>query len=263
LTPFGTSIVSYYRDTLLNGAFRDFVTEWQPVTSIPFLAALLVIYAGIMLWSFVRHPRQTTLWERCALLCLLVAAVTTVRNIAWFGIAATALLPLSIDAALRARLTVQRLWPRTVVALGGCAVLALAVSVVVAIGRPESAYEHDYPARMQRAVAGATTAQPSLKVMSDAKYADWLLWKQPQLRGRLAYDARFELLTAAQLTDLVAFSDAKGAHWKRVARGYDLLVLDAERSSDEERTGKPRALRRRPWRRHPAAERMSGGARPS
>ena len=40
----------------------------------------------------------------------------------------------------------------------------------------------------------AAARDPSLKVVSDAGYADWLVWKHPSLRGRIAFDVRFELL---------------------------------------------------------------------
>jgi hypothetical protein len=55
--------------------------------------------------------------------------------------------------------------------------------------------------------------------------SDWLLWRDPELDGRIADDARFELLTAAQLTGLQAVFEQIGTDWKRAARGYRLLVL--------------------------------------
>jgi hypothetical protein len=42
-------------------------------------------------------------------------------------------------------------------------------------------------------------------VLADDVHNDWLLWKEPQLEGRLAYDVRFELLEPGQLAKLSAF----------------------------------------------------------
>jgi hypothetical protein len=56
-------------------------------------------------------------------------------------------------------------------------------------------------------------------------YADWLLWSQPQLRGRVAFDARFELLTSRQVASIGAFQSRVG-DWRRAVRGYRVVVLD-------------------------------------
>ena len=48
------------------------------------------------------------------------------------------------------------------------------------------------------AIARAAAADPSLKVVSQEGYSDWLLWRYPALRGRIAFDIRFELLGATR-----------------------------------------------------------------
>ena len=50
---------------------------------------------------------------------------------------------------------------------------------------------------------------------------------EPQLRGRLAYDARFELLSRPQLIRIYDFAQPYSDAWRRASAGYDLLVLDA------------------------------------
>jgi hypothetical protein len=73
-------------------------------------------------------------------------------------------------------------------------------------------------------------------------YADWLLWSRPELTGRVALDARFELLSARQVKQLVRFEPRAG-NWLRTTRGYRVFVLG--RDSD-------RALERALVRRLPA-----------
>jgi hypothetical protein len=60
-------------------------------------------------------------------------------------------------------------------------------------------------------------------------YADWLLWIRPELTGRIALDARFELLSEAQVKRLVRFEPRAG-NWLATARGYRVFLLS--RGSD-------------------------------
>jgi hypothetical protein len=46
------------------------------------------------------------------------------------------------------------------------------------------------------------------------------------LSGRIANDARWELLTPTQMNSLQALFTARGTNWRHGARGYRLLVLD-------------------------------------
>ena len=69
-------------------------------------------------------------------------------------------------------------------------------------------------------------AQPGARVWADDRNADWLLWKLPQARGRIALDIRYELLSKPQFEDLVAYHDRSGEHWRTAARGYGTIVLD-------------------------------------
>ena len=235
-TPYGTSVVSYYHDTLLNSSFRSSITEWQPVTSVPFLAAPFLLLAAIALWSFGRHGKATTLWERCALIALAIGGVTAVRNVDWFALAALMIVAVSIDGGMRERRSRRRgpsaSMRRLNLAIAGAATLALAVSAAAALARPSDSYEPRYQRGVLTAVRAATAADPTLTVFAEDKFGDWLLWHEPQLRGRVAYDARFELLGSKRLTQLVRIEGAIGPDWKRLALGYRLLVIDGKAFPD-------------------------------
>ena len=58
------------------------------------------------------------------------------------------------------------------------------------------------------------------------RHSDWLLWRIPALRGRIAFDVRFELYGRATIEDIVRYNGELGADWKRVTDGYDVVVLD-------------------------------------
>jgi hypothetical protein len=228
LTPYGTSIVSYYHATLFNGALKGAVTEWQPVTSVVVIAVPLFGLLGVALWSFGRHRHKTTLWEQAALVALAVAAIDAVRNVPFFVLAAVIIVGLSLDGAVAARFAApSRVWPRVnrKLAVWTLAVL-LALGAAVTVARPAAGFES---ARLQRVLAvvqAATGANHSLRVMADQEAADWLLWRDPSLRGRVAFDVRFELLSATTFKQLQRLGLAAGLGWKQAARGYRLLVLD-------------------------------------
>jgi hypothetical protein len=81
------------------------------------------------------------------------------------------------------------------------------------------------------AAAAAAAGDPEARVFASERYADWLLWTRPELRGRIALDARFELLPAGTLAQVSAFYHREGRDWRAAARGYDVLVLDPRRRS--------------------------------
>jgi hypothetical protein len=230
-TPYGLAIISYYRTTLLGSTLRQSVTEWQPITTIPGLAVLFFLLAGAAVWAIGRYPGRTTLWERLALLALGAASIQVLRNSMFFGLLALLILPLALPVAQGrsapgdplARLRRGRLN----VALAGLTLFAVVVMTVVALARSNSAIELTYQrTRVLQVVRQQTAADPALKVFADVRFADWLLWRDPALAGRVANDARFELLSAAQMTQLQNVLAATGANWKQGLRDFRLVVLD-------------------------------------
>ena len=62
-------------------------------------------------------------------------------------------------------------------------------------------------------------------MFASSPFADWLLWSRPTLAGSVAFDARFELLSRAQIQRIAAFQ-ARAGNWLSTARGYRVFVLD-------------------------------------
>ena len=69
------------------------------------------------------------------------------------------------------------------------------------------------------------TAARGGHVFATSRYADWLLWTQPSLRGRVAFDARYELLSSAQVKRLADVQAARGK-WQRTLADDRVVVLD-------------------------------------
>lgn len=234
VTPYATGTVSYYEQTLLNNSFRQFVTEWQPVTAAPLLAVPLFGLAGIAIWSFGRYAGSTTLWERCAVVLLAIAGILALRNVVWFALAGLMLVSVSISGAAPPQRRYESTRRRINAVLAISALAACAIAAAAAIGRPARSFERAYPQAVLTAV-NAATKDPSVKVLADAKFADWLLWREPDLGGRVAYDARFELIGSRRMSELAHMYLAVGVDWKQAARGYRLLVLDEQAFPDSSR----------------------------
>jgi hypothetical protein len=228
LTPYGLSIIGYYRSTMVGGSLRQAVMEWQPVTSQPLIAVAALGLAGLALWSFGRNPGRTTPWERIALLVLAAGSVSVVRNVLFLGLFALMVVPVSLDlGAARERAQGRHGHALVNGVLLGLALLVACAASVATLVRPASAIEFSYQRLgVLNAVRIATTRDPALKVMADTRFTDWLLWRDRSLDGRIANDARFELMSAAQLSELTNLFSVVGTNWKQLAHGYRLLVLD-------------------------------------
>jgi hypothetical protein len=226
-TPYGTSMLSYYHVTLMNSEFKHAILEWQPVTSAPFLAAPFFVLAALALWSFGRHGGRVTVWEQVGLLALAACGIDAVRNVVFFTLAALPIVGLSIDAALQNRRGERKALPHArlnrALAVAACTGLALGTLAVSTL--PARAFEPRSLTRVARVVSAAAKNR-SLRVFASNRFADFLLWKDPSLRGRLAYDSRFEILTPAALRLLQRLLVESGPEWRTATRGYRLLVLD-------------------------------------
>jgi hypothetical protein len=221
-SPYGPKLISYYSGTATNGAFHKLVTEWAGTTLRAWPA--FFVFAALVIVAVLRPEIRLSLFEKLCLAALLFAGLDTTRNIVWLPIAATVLLPRALtewspQSPMRSRL-------RPVLMLFA---LAGAVAIgVLAAGVTTAKLEHPWPAPEGEAIARAAALDPSLRVVTQESYADWLLWTFPSLRGKIAFDIRFELLGARGLEDVVVMEGAAGPTWNRPFRGYRLELWNRE-----------------------------------
>jgi len=104
-------------------------------------------------------------------------------------------------------------------------VCLVVISVVGVAVKPVSWFTNGFPPAAARAATNA--AGPKGRVFAVNDYADWLLWSRPELTGRVAVDARFELLSTAQVKRLVRFEPMAG-NWLRATRGYRVFVVSRD-----------------------------------
>jgi len=106
-----------------------------------------------------------------------------------------------------------------------CVALALGV-LGTRLAQLPRALAASHPEGAARVVSTLAARDPSLIVFASERYSDWLLWKDPQLSGRLVYDIRFELFDSNRFAQLAAFH-VQGERRDEIAAGARLLVLDA------------------------------------
>jgi hypothetical protein len=219
-SPYAVSLPGYYREVLVSGGFGRYVTEWAPTTLSWLTAPLyLLVFGGF--WLLGRAGRRLTGFEKLVFAGSAILALEAVRNMAWFGLVALVVLPRLADELRPAVVEPAR--------LNRLLATAMLVGVLVA-GAGAAAHEgswisREYPPAGAAAAVAAAGAHG--KVFANERYADWLLWRNPALRGRVAFDSRFELLTKAQLRRVADFRNRVG-DWKATLRGYQILVLDPQ-----------------------------------
>jgi hypothetical protein len=231
-TPYGYGVLSYYRHTLINPAFRSLVTEWGPPTPSLVNAPIFLLIAAAI-WLLARYTKLIATFGVLAELMLIVLSLGAIRSVVWLGLGSLMLLAPALDVELRRKeLSVERM--NKMVAIVGIYFVALILIVVVARG--DSGLSKSFPTAAGLAVARAAAADPSTHVYSNERFADWLLFEHPELTGRVDFDARFELLSPPQLQRIFNWTNQITDHWRDAVDGSRIIVLDLEAEQPLEAT---------------------------
>ena len=222
-SPYGSSLFHYYGSTAFNSSFGRIVSEWQH--SWPSLITLpFYVLAAAGVWLLLRNRGAVSTFEQLALLLLFVAGVAALRNMVWFSFFALIVLPLPLGKRLG---EVRGKESRTVkTALAAAAIAAVSIAGAAAASRSDSWLTSSaYPAAAADAVGTAAATDPTARIYSDVRFADWLLWTRPELAGRIAYDARFELLSSRELEELYRLQNRLTPNWTAAIADHRLVVL--------------------------------------
>lgn len=212
----------YYRLMLLDPPFADHVSEWQrsnPDWNTLVFYVLAAAALGLAVWG----RKRLTAFDLATLALTFVGAVLAIRGIPWFALSCMVLLPVAIGRALEGGAAPVRSGVNRSLAAGALVVLGAVIAVTLL--REPSWFERKWPNDALPAVRSAASDPRSLVFATD-RHADWLLWKIPDLRGRIAYDVRFELYEPSFFDRLVDYHGEEGADWKSLADGYDVVVVD-------------------------------------
>ena len=224
VSPYASSLAGYYHSTLFNPAFSSMLNEWQPPRPGALTAPFFVLAIAVV-WLVGRSRLALNRYERLAIFLTVAAALTATRNMGWFAFTAIMLVPSAIEEAYPDRSPtnagLSRLNARVAAATAG----GLAVLLLATLARPASWFTKPYPDAASSAVAAAA-ADPRARIYADVKYADWLLFEHPEIAGRIAFDARFEVLSSRRISQIYNFNNVYGASWREATKGFRIVVLD-------------------------------------
>ena len=221
-TPYGWDIVAYYDLMLVDAPFASILREWQwssPSATTALFWVLALAAAAMLLLRRCRS--RLTVYELLVLAVTFVGAVQAVRGVIWFALACAAILPVALDGLLT-RADVDAPKVNRVISLAALA--GLAVALVAFVARPSSWYVSEWPEARVAAVR-QETRDPSTRLYATDGTADWLLWRIPDLRGRIAYDVRFELYDEHALDEIVRYGTLAPG-WQSLVDGYRVVVVD-------------------------------------
>jgi len=132
-----------------------------------------------------------------------IGGFLAVRNIVWFALLMLFLLPRALDVHRR-RDTGERhvRLNLAILSLGALVVVALTVANRESLrDRVVTVLSAGALAAVRRAVA----IHPRAPIWSASASADWILFDVPATRGRVVFDARFELLNRVAFVDISSF----------------------------------------------------------
>jgi hypothetical protein len=228
VTPYGPlETARYYRLMLVDPPFAGQLTEWrwaEPAGNTLFFYVLVAI--AIPLVALGR--RRLTSYDVAVLALTFLGGLTAIRGVVWFAMACMLLLPVAIGRRLERKRQAEplRAFNRS---LTGAFALALVAAVVFSLARDPAWFEEEWPSEPVAAVIEAH--EPGDLVFASDRFANWLLWKRPELRGQIAYDVRFELYDDEFFERLRRYNAEEGADWKSFADGYRIVVVDETRRS--------------------------------
>ncbi|MGH2914260.1 MAG: hypothetical protein ACRDMX_04655 [Solirubrobacteraceae bacterium] len=232
-TPYGPGVVHYYLEFVGNPAQHVLSAEGRS-PSFPggaFFAVYLplALVACVTIRSIVtRRSAPGLLLAACAITG--VGASLRIGNLPWHTIVTALLVAELTRTWLPVRWLPVRWLPvtpprasRLIAATILAAGIWLLVIASLALRSPRG-YEADTPLRVVGAVASGASQHPCWLILADTLDAAALLWHEPQLAGRIAYDARAELFSPATMARWAVFQSGSSPGWTSSISGYQVLV---------------------------------------
>jgi hypothetical protein len=219
-TPYGLHIVTYYRELMGNPAVAAAAPENRPasLSDMSFLVPLLLTIVTVTV-SAVRRQRISVPLIG-AVVVTAIATILASRSTIWFGMTAAVLLGCTVQAWLPTQPPTRGFLTSMALAATGITVLG----VGLLLSPPGGGYERLTPLTAISAAATYATEHPATNVLADNAASSALLWHDPQLAGRVAYDARLERYSDPSLERWIRFQMADGNDWQATTNGYQTLI---------------------------------------
>ena len=175
----------------------------------------------------IRGRRRLTAFDLAVLALTFAGGVNAIRGIVWFALACMVFVPVAIGQKLESKNPGEPRRGLNVAIAAGLTVALLAVAGSL-FTHDETWFEEYWPREPVEAVRGEL--RPGDRVFAPDRFSDWMLYKIPELRGRVAYDVRFELYDREFFDELQDYDFEDGASWKSFADGYRIVIVDETRS---------------------------------
>ena len=241
VSPYALDLPGYYHLMLVDPPFKGLIVEWRPTRPEPktiLFFTLAVATAVLAVWQ----RRRLTLFEGFALALTFWVGLDAIRGVTWFVLTVLVIAPHLLDGALHVKDARPHRGANLVIS--SVCLAGLAIGFVLAAAQPTSWFESTWPTKALPAIARVTT-NPSSTVYAISSYSDWLYWHRPDLRGRLAYDIRFEIYRRPTIQATADFVSMRGTDWARQAEGYDVVVVNQRHGGRMGRALVAKGLRRR------------------
>jgi hypothetical protein len=228
-SPYALDLPGYYHLMLTHGGLHDYVMEWRPTTptlqTAPFFAL-----AFLVAWLAGRCRERLLSYEKIVLALTLVMALQSIRSVIWFTLATLMLVPVALDGVLKPNVSALRfrLLNRALVLTSLAGIVAASAAVAA---KPSSWVLSEYPNGVLAAVDRVEARTPQVRVFANEMFTDWLMLERPELKGRLAFDIRFELASKAEIRRL-AETRRLVEGWRNTVAPYGLFVLRKGPESD-------------------------------
>jgi hypothetical protein len=221
-SPYAADLPGYYHLMLTNSGLRQYIVEWRP-TAPSLQTAPFFAIAFLAVWLVGRCRERLLRYEKIVLALTLLMALESIRSVIWFTLVALMLVPVALDGVLKPNVSAMRfgLLNRALVLASLAGVIAASATIAA---KPSSWVTRQYPNGVLSAVDRVQAAHPGVRVFANEIYTDWLLLKRPELKGRLAFDIRFELTSKSQLQRLVDIR-RRVEGWRQAVSSYGLFVL--------------------------------------
>ena len=227
-TPYGpVATARYYHLLLVDPPFAGRVTEWRwaaPATNTMFFY-LLAALAVVLVWL---GRRRLSPFDVAVLALTFAGGVNAIRGIVWFALACMVFLPVAIGRRLESKRAGEPRRGLNVAIATGLTVGLLAVAGSL-FARDDAWFEDYWPRDAVEAVRAELG--PGDRVFASDRFSDWMLFKIPELRGRVAYDVRFELYDDDFFDRLQDYGYETGPDWKSFTDGYRIVIVDEQRRS--------------------------------
>jgi hypothetical protein len=221
-SPYALALPRYFREIghLQDPARELPIQEWNRVnwpSDIPYFAVGLVTLALLAFVHWKKEHRPAP-FETLVLALTAIAPLQASRHLQWFGLVIAAYAPCMLDSVSAIR--DGRVLARVASAMRYVGPLVFVALSARLYAISDDSLEREYPRDVLPVLAKAAAEHPESTVAISDYFADWALWYLPELRGRVQFDVRFELLDTPQARAMGTFSFAKP--------GWEALYPDAK-----------------------------------